>query len=63
MAGGEDDPQFGRGAAEETAARIGAPAPTFIPGRHLPMISSPAALADAVRTLAARAGAGTTTAD
>ncbi len=62
VAGGEDDPQFGRGAAEETAERIGAPAPTFIPGRHLPMISSPAALADAVRALAARAGTATATA-
>jgi hypothetical protein len=63
VAGGEDDPQFGRGAAEDTAIRIGAPAPTFIPGRHLPMISAPAALADAVRALVARAVAGTTTAD
>ena len=63
VAGGEGDPQFGRSAAEETATRIGAPAPTFIPGRHLPMISSPAALADAVRALAARAVTGTTRTD
>jgi pimeloyl-ACP methyl ester carboxylesterase len=57
VAGGEDDPQFSPSTAEATAARIGAPAPTFIAGRHLPMISSPAALADAVRALAARRGA------
>ena len=63
VAGGEDDPQFSRSAAEATAERIGAPAPTFIPGRHLPMISSPAALADAVRALAARAVPGTTATD
>jgi pimeloyl-ACP methyl ester carboxylesterase len=57
VAGGGDDPQFGQSSAEATAARIGAPAPTFIAGRHLPMISSPAALADAVRSLAAGGGA------
>ncbi len=52
-----------RRARHDSAERIGAPAPTFIPGRHLPMISSPAALADAVRTLAARAVPGTTATD
>ena len=52
-----------RRARHDSAERIGAPAPTFIAGRHLPMISSPAALADAVRALAARAVSGPTTAD
>jgi pimeloyl-ACP methyl ester carboxylesterase len=35
-----------------TAAAIGAPAPVFVPGRHLTMISSPAEVAAAVRRLA-----------
>jgi pimeloyl-ACP methyl ester carboxylesterase len=51
VAGGEDDPQFGRSEAEDIADRIGAPPPTFLPGRHLPMLSSPVALAEAVRAL------------
>ena len=55
VVGGEDDPQFSGATADEVAARIGAPPPTFVPGRHLPMISSPAALAEAVRALVARA--------
>jgi pimeloyl-ACP methyl ester carboxylesterase len=54
VAGGADDPQFGRATAEGVAARIGAPPPTFLPGRHLPMISAPAALADAIRGLGRR---------
>jgi pimeloyl-ACP methyl ester carboxylesterase len=36
-----------------TAAAIGAPPPVFVPGRHLNMISSPDAVADAIRRLTA----------
>lgn len=53
---GADDPEYGPGAAAQTAARIGAPAPLLIPAaRHLTMISDPAAVAAAVDTLAERA--------
>ncbi|MBS2537470.1 alpha/beta hydrolase [Catenulispora sp. NF23] len=42
---------------QTTAARIGAPAPTIIPGaQHLTSVNSPAAVAAAVAALAARAG-------
>jgi len=54
VAGGVDDPQFDRTAADEVAERIGAPAPTFLPGRHLPMISAPADLAGSIRDLGRR---------
>jgi pimeloyl-ACP methyl ester carboxylesterase len=54
---GADDPEYAPGSAQQTADRIGAPAPTLIPGaRHLTMISSPGAVAAAVESLAARAG-------
>jgi pimeloyl-ACP methyl ester carboxylesterase len=47
------------GSATETATRIGAPAPTLIPGaKHLTMISSPDAVAPAIDALALRAAAG-----
>jgi len=53
---GADDPEYAPGSAQQTAARIGAPAPTLIPGaRHLTMISSPGAVAAAIESLAARA--------
>jgi pimeloyl-ACP methyl ester carboxylesterase len=53
---GADDPEYAPGAAGQTAALIGAPAPTLIPAaRHLTMISSPAAVAAAVERLASRA--------
>jgi pimeloyl-ACP methyl ester carboxylesterase len=53
---GADDSEYPPGDAAQTAARIGAPAPTLIPGaRHLALISDPAAVAAAVRELAARA--------
>jgi pimeloyl-ACP methyl ester carboxylesterase len=53
---GADDPEYDAGAAAQTAARIGAPAPLLIPSaRHLTPISSPAAVAGAVEKLAARA--------
>jgi pimeloyl-ACP methyl ester carboxylesterase len=47
---GADDPQFSVAAAARTAARIGAPAPVIVPGRHLTMISSPRAVAAAIET-------------
>jgi pimeloyl-ACP methyl ester carboxylesterase len=46
---GLDDPQFPPAAADQAAARIGAPAPTAVPGRHLTMISSPQQVAAAIR--------------
>ncbi|WP_203673134.1 MULTISPECIES: alpha/beta fold hydrolase [unclassified Streptomyces] len=52
---GAQDDVFSRRTPAETAARIGAPAPTLIPGaRHLTMISSPDAVAAAVEALAGR---------
>ncbi len=51
---GADDHVFDKSSAADTARRIGAPAPTLIPGaRHLTMISSPAVVASAVESLAA----------
>ena len=55
VVGGVDDPQFDSAAAEDVAIRIGAPSPTFVPGRHLPMISAPSELADAIDRLCERA--------
>jgi len=53
---GADDSEYPADDAAQTAARIGAPAPTLIPdARHLTLISDPAAVAAAVRKLAARA--------
>ncbi len=53
---GADDPEYAPGSAAQTAARIGAPAPTLIPdARHLTLISDPAVVAAAVERLAARA--------
>ncbi len=49
---GVDDPQMSASDAVTTARRIGAPPPTFVPGRHLTMISSPQQVADAIRALA-----------
>jgi pimeloyl-ACP methyl ester carboxylesterase len=57
VAGGVDDPQFERATADDVARRIGAPPPTFLPGRHLPMLSAPAELAGAIRALERRAAA------
>ncbi|MDF2255034.1 alpha/beta fold hydrolase [Streptantibioticus ferralitis] len=51
---GAQDDVFSRQTPAQTAVRIGAPAPTIIPGgRHLTMISDPAAVAASVETLAA----------
>jgi pimeloyl-ACP methyl ester carboxylesterase len=46
---GAADPQLGPAAAAAAAARIGAPAPTAVPGRHLTMISSPRQVAAVIR--------------
>jgi pimeloyl-ACP methyl ester carboxylesterase len=52
---GARDDVFSRQTPQQTARRIGAPAPTLIPGaRHLTMISSPDQVAVAVEALAAR---------
>jgi pimeloyl-ACP methyl ester carboxylesterase len=45
---GASDPQLSPSAAAQAAARIGAPPPTAVPGRHLTMISSPRQLAAAI---------------
>jgi pimeloyl-ACP methyl ester carboxylesterase len=50
---GVDDPQMSASDAVATAVRIGAPRPTFVPGRHLTMISSPGQVATAVRAFIA----------
>jgi pimeloyl-ACP methyl ester carboxylesterase len=52
---GAADPQYSPTTPAKVAARIGAPAPTLVPGRHLTMISAPQQVAIAVRQLAARA--------
>lgn len=49
---GAHDPQLSLAAAARTAARIGAPPPIVVPGRHLTMISAPGQVAAAVRALA-----------
>jgi pimeloyl-ACP methyl ester carboxylesterase len=48
---GVHDPQLSAAGAVQTAARIGAPPPTVVPGRHLTMISSPGQVAAAIRAL------------
>ncbi|HWG26592.1 alpha/beta hydrolase [Actinospica sp.] len=53
---GADDPEYAPSSAAQTAARIGAPAPTLIPdARHLTLVSDPATVAADVEQLAARA--------
>lgn len=55
---GSDDDVFSKQTPQETARRVGAPAPTLIPGaRHLTMISSPGTVAAAVEQLAGRIAA------
>jgi pimeloyl-ACP methyl ester carboxylesterase len=51
---GAGDPQMSAADAEATAARIGAPSPVTVPGRHLTMISSPSQVAAALRGFLAR---------
>jgi pimeloyl-ACP methyl ester carboxylesterase len=48
---GSGDPQLPPAVADQAAARIGAPGPTAVPGRHLTMISSPQQVAAAIRAL------------
>jgi pimeloyl-ACP methyl ester carboxylesterase len=45
---GAGDPQMSSTDAAQAAARIGAPAPIAVPGRHLTMISAPQQLAGAI---------------
>ena len=52
---GADDPQYSKATPAQVAARIGAPPPTIVPGRHLTMIASPQQVAAAIRALIARA--------
>jgi pimeloyl-ACP methyl ester carboxylesterase len=54
---GADDPQYSKAAPAQVAARIGAPPPTIVPGRHLTMISSARQVAAAIRALWARTAA------
>ncbi|HWG60449.1 MAG TPA: alpha/beta hydrolase [Streptosporangiaceae bacterium] len=48
---GASDPQLSHAAAARAAARIGAPPPVTVPGRHLTMISSPHQVAAAIGAL------------
>jgi hypothetical protein len=48
---GRDDPQMNAAQAAAAAARIGAPKPVRIPGRHLTMVTSPWQLASAINAL------------
>jgi pimeloyl-ACP methyl ester carboxylesterase len=54
---GGADSAYGPSSPQTTATRIGAPAPTVIPGaQHLTSVNSPAAVAAAIAALEARAG-------
>jgi pimeloyl-ACP methyl ester carboxylesterase len=46
---GVNDPQLSAAGAAQAAARIGAPPPAAVPGRHLTMISSPRQVTAAIR--------------
>jgi pimeloyl-ACP methyl ester carboxylesterase len=54
---GADDPQYRKEVPTQVAARIGAPHPVIVPGRHLTMISAPRQVAAAIRALCDRAAA------
>lgn len=49
---GVGDPDISHSDAARTAHRIGAPAPVYVPGRHLTMIASPGQVAAAIDSLA-----------
>ena len=51
---GSGDPQISPADAAQTARRIGAPPPVYVPGRHLTMISSPRQVAAAIDALGIR---------
>jgi hypothetical protein len=53
---GASDPQLSAAGAAQAAERIGAPAPTAVPGRHLTMISSPRPVAAAIRAFIRSSG-------
>jgi hypothetical protein len=50
---GVSDPQMSAADAAATARSIGAPPPTFVPRRHLTMISSPRQVASAIQVVIA----------
>jgi pimeloyl-ACP methyl ester carboxylesterase len=49
---GANDPEMSHSDADATARRIGAPAPVYVPGRHLTMIASPRQLAAVIGAFA-----------
>ena len=49
---GASDPEMSHSDANATAARIGAPGPVYVPGRHLTMIASPRQLAAVIAAFA-----------
>lgn len=51
---GVHDPQMSASDARATARRIGAPAPEFVPGRHLTMIASPEQVTADIVSMASR---------
>jgi pimeloyl-ACP methyl ester carboxylesterase len=51
---GTHDPQMSHSDAAQTARRIGAPPPVYVPGRHLTMIASPGQVAAAIDSLGNR---------
>ena len=51
---GSADPQYSKATPAKVAARIGAPDPILVPGRHLTMISAPQQVAAAIGQLAAQ---------
>jgi pimeloyl-ACP methyl ester carboxylesterase len=51
---GVADPEMSRSDAAQTAQRIGAPPPVYVPGRHLTMIASPRQVAVAIDSLGRR---------
>jgi pimeloyl-ACP methyl ester carboxylesterase len=51
---GGSDPEMSHSDAAETARKIGAPPPVYVPGRHLTMIASPHQVAAAIDSLADR---------
>lgn len=51
---GRHDPQMSASDARETARRIGAPPPEFVPGRHLTMIASPEQVTADIVSMASR---------
>ncbi len=51
---GVSDPQMSHSDVTQTAQKIGAPPPVYVPGRHLTMIASPRQVAAAIDSLGSR---------